>query len=232
MATLSGFSASFPRPAPCAPSPNYPNPSSSELPVPSGLFYQFPHFTHTHTDLRAGNTVRRLRPRGRVWETCFKDKGLAETSQDHHRQVAPQQIIHWCQRQEFTKSILVGKGQAMGGGGASLCSALPASNTPPLTKHPQMVLTGSSVSEWCWGRSPGPRDGWSLQDGTELTQRCRNPGGSTGGKAGTCRHEGGEVQWALPLYLLPPSHPLNPHGREVCLSIALHRGWEAEAQLG
>lgn len=48
----------------------------------------------------------------------------------------------------------------------------------PLTKRPQTVLTGSSVSEWCGVRRfPGPGGGWSLQDGTEKTQGCQDSGG-------------------------------------------------------
>lgn len=99
MATLSGSSAFFSRPAPRPRSePSPPKPCLCGLPVPSGLFYQFPCFIRPRTDLGAENTVRRprlgaecgrpaLRPQGR-WG---QDRNTADQWAPCHRMTPARQ---------------------------------------------------------------------------------------------------------------------------------------------
>ena len=117
-----------------------------------------------------------------MWEACFKAQGwqgqVRNTADKRPPAPAPPptKITH---EHYNDKHSLVGIYQlypGMGGrsGLGGPCAQHSLRGSPPHPDQaPQTVLTGSSVSEWCWGmRSPAPGDGWSLQDGTELTQGC------------------------------------------------------------
>lgn len=141
MAALFGSSAFFPRPAPCPSGPNRPNPASWGLPVPSSLFYQFPHlhFRHPHTDLRARNPVGRLRLGAECRRLALRPQGWQGQVRNTTDKLAPatksptSTVRTSGTSQGFTKSTLGGRD----GTWRSVCSVLPTGSSPPLIQaHP------------------------------------------------------------------------------------------------